>query len=500
MKRTINALCAVALMAVAALMASCSGKPAAGDESGVTVINGHRFVDLQLPSGMLWAETNVGAEEATDFGGLYSWGDTLERADCSQGSYRYGSEFEKMKKYNADDGKTVLDAADDAATAGWGEECRTPTEEEFKELADTTNCTWTWTKKVTAQNDTVAGYEVKSRRNGNSIFLPAAGARNAKDIVLRGENGMYWTSTVDSRQPGNAACLSFYFANYSWYRNARCMGGSVRPVASPRQDKDEAAPVPTLDVDSVVAHMTKDSTVECKFYVDYPVGDDSLALGVRDFIARELASTYIGRQTDDKAALAKYPVYKGSLASGKKLVDFYAKGTMRYLMAERKETESYCSGDIPPLYETVKINKWKETPGYVTYGVSNECYLGGAHGSYSFYYVNISKHTFKPVDKTVDASRVKELQPLLRKGVLWYFRECGETGVTKANLNDYLILPDNGLIPLPVCNPWVENDSLDFVYQQYEIAPYAAGLVSFKVALKDIKPYLTKEAKDMLGE
>lgn len=45
MKRTINALCAVALMAVAALMASCSGKPAAGDESGVTVINGHRFVD-----------------------------------------------------------------------------------------------------------------------------------------------------------------------------------------------------------------------------------------------------------------------------------------------------------------------------------------------------------------------------------------------------------------------------------------------------------------------
>ena len=70
MKRTINALCAVALMAVAALMASCSGKPAAGDESGVTVINGHRFVDLQLPSGMLWAETNVGAEEATDFGGL----------------------------------------------------------------------------------------------------------------------------------------------------------------------------------------------------------------------------------------------------------------------------------------------------------------------------------------------------------------------------------------------------------------------------------------------
>ncbi len=230
-------LCAAAMVTAAfALMASCAGKSAAkADNGGMVEIDGHRFVDLQLPSRVLWAETNVGAGEVTDFGGLYSWGETTENADCSQEHYRYGADFEKMTKYNAQDKKTVLDASDDAATANWGKDCRTPTEAEFTELADTANCTWTWVTKVTARKDTVAGYEVKSRRNGNAIFLPAAGARNGKDIVLRGENGMYWTGTADRNQSGNAACVSFYFANYSRYMNARYMGGSVRPVADARK-------------------------------------------------------------------------------------------------------------------------------------------------------------------------------------------------------------------------------------------------------------------------
>ena len=109
-----------------------------------------------------------------------------------------------------------------------------PTGEEFKELADTANCTWTWVKKTVAPGDTVSGYEVKSVRNGNAIFLPAAGARNEKNIVLRGESAVYWTSSLGSDAKGNAVCLSFYFANYSWYNNARYIGASVRAVADGR--------------------------------------------------------------------------------------------------------------------------------------------------------------------------------------------------------------------------------------------------------------------------
>ena len=40
------------------------------------IINGHKFVDLGLPSGLLWAETNIGAATAADDGCYFAWGET----------------------------------------------------------------------------------------------------------------------------------------------------------------------------------------------------------------------------------------------------------------------------------------------------------------------------------------------------------------------------------------------------------------------------------------
>ncbi len=201
------------------------------------IINGHRFVDLQLPSGVLWAETNVGAETPVGYGALFAWGEVRPKSDCSQETYRYGSDFDRMTKYNASDRKTTLVATDDAATANWGDGCRMPTQKEFEELCDTANCTWVWTKLPVAGNDSISGYEVKSVRNSNAIFLPAAGARNGKETVMRGDNAVYWTSTRDVNQAGNATCVSFYFANYRCYENARYIGSSIRPVAERPQKK-----------------------------------------------------------------------------------------------------------------------------------------------------------------------------------------------------------------------------------------------------------------------
>lgn len=259
----------------------------------------------------------------------------------------------------------------------------------------------------------------------------------------------------------------------------------------------------TLAVDSIGYHKKTSSGMECTISVDYPQGDDSLAVGVRNFIARELAARYIPRErTDEAKYLQKYPVYKGSVGDGKKLVDYYGTGTMNYLVEYREEMSEFNGNndEMPPLYQQVKIKKSEETPLYVTYCVTDERNMGGAHGSYNFYYVNISKRTFKPVYNMVDSKRIRALQPLLRKGVLWYLRECGETSAADSTLNSYLLLPESGIIPLPEHTPWLEKDTLKFVYQQYEIAPYAVGPVAFDVAVKDIKKYLTTEAKALLGE
>ncbi len=221
------------VMLTASVLQSCGHAASKGkaDDGGV-VINGHRFVDLQLPSGLLWAETNVGAESATDNGDYYAWGETKTKADYSESAYLYGHSYDNMEKYNAADGKQVLEGTDDVAASSWGEPCRMPTCKEFEELKDTANCSWTWVEKVSESNDTLRGYGVKSQRNGNSIFLPAAGARNGTHLYLNGSDGNYWTSTLSDDNCGDAYTLSFYFANGSFYRNARYMGSSVRPVAS----------------------------------------------------------------------------------------------------------------------------------------------------------------------------------------------------------------------------------------------------------------------------
>lgn len=111
---------------------------------GVYLINGHKFIDLGLPSGLLWAETNIGAETAYDDGYYYAWGETSTKEDYSTSTYKgltidttYSELYEKYiyteiySKYNETDGKTVLDKEDDAAYVNWGISCRMPTKEDW---------------------------------------------------------------------------------------------------------------------------------------------------------------------------------------------------------------------------------------------------------------------------------------------------------------------------------------------------------------------------------
>ena len=138
-----------------------------GLDDGVYLINGHKFVDLGLPSGLLWAEANIGAEAAADDGNYYAWGETTTKAGYYWRNYKYG-EYLDLSKYTSTDGKTVLDKEDDAAYVNWGSPCRMPTTAEFKELCNTDNCTWSWTSKITSSNESINGYEVTSKKIGRA--------------------------------------------------------------------------------------------------------------------------------------------------------------------------------------------------------------------------------------------------------------------------------------------------------------------------------------------
>ena len=201
-------------------------------------------VDLGLPSGIRWASCNVGATTPEGYGYYFAWGETESKKDYSWETYKYANVGEfyhhKFTKYCTDassgdngfiDNKTVLEPEDDAATANWGDVWRMPTDAEWTELRE--QCTWTWT----AQNG-MNGYQVASKTNGNSIFLPAAGFRdgNAAPYVA-GRRGYYGSSSLLENSSDDVWIVTFNHEKVERDNDKRNKGLSVRPV----QDKQEEA-------------------------------------------------------------------------------------------------------------------------------------------------------------------------------------------------------------------------------------------------------------------
>ena len=193
--------------------------------------NGYDYVDLGLPSGLKWATCNVGADKPEGYGDYFAWGEVESKPICDWSTYKWcqGSSTTQTKyctdsEYGVVDNKTVLDLADDAAHANWGGKWRMPTEAEWTELRE--KCTWTWT---TIHG--VPGYEVKSKVNSNSIFLPAAGLCGGTGLYLLGENGYYWSSSLESDSyPYCAWCVAFSLGGYDSDFDGRYCGNSIRPV------------------------------------------------------------------------------------------------------------------------------------------------------------------------------------------------------------------------------------------------------------------------------
>ena len=196
--------------------------------------NNHDYVDLGLPSGLLWATCNVGADTPEDYGDYFAWGDTQPKELYNWSTYQYcngsSSTFTKYCNksnygYNGfTDDLTTLESVDDAATANWGEGWRIPTEEEWAELLQYTTNTWT------TQNG-VSGI-LFSASNGNSIFLPAAGYRIESQCNFVGFYGKYWSSSLNLNYPYYARGINSSSSDCSTNNTSRSYGQSVRAVRS----------------------------------------------------------------------------------------------------------------------------------------------------------------------------------------------------------------------------------------------------------------------------
>ena len=201
--------------------------------------NDHEYVDLGLPSGLLWATCNIGANSPEDYGDYFAWGETQPKDDYSWSTYQYsnGSFGNTLTKYCSNssygyngftDNLTTLLPEDDAAMANWGTDWRMPTKEEWQELRNNTTVIWTAQNGVYGRLFTAA--------NGNSIFLPAAGFRTDDLHYYAGSFGDYWSSSLNTIVPDGAWGLDFGSGNeYNLSGYSRASGFTVRPVRSSGQ-------------------------------------------------------------------------------------------------------------------------------------------------------------------------------------------------------------------------------------------------------------------------
>ena len=176
----------------------------------------HDYVDLGLPSGTLWATCNVGANSPEEYGDYFAWGETEPKEDYNDWtSYRISDYI--LAKYNVDGGTgilTSLQPEDDAATVNWGSDWQMPSDFQIDELMNYTVMEWT-------QLNGVNGRLFTSTRNGNSIFLPAAGYYYYDGKSEEGEAGNYWLRLMRG--------IRFTSSDFYLYGN-HDMCFTVRPV------------------------------------------------------------------------------------------------------------------------------------------------------------------------------------------------------------------------------------------------------------------------------
>ena len=189
--------------------------------TSIDLVSLFNYVDLGLPSGLKWANCNLGASSPEKQGKYYAWGEIAEKQAYNWETYEFYKDS-MLVKYTDSDGLTSLETDNDAATSMLGSAWRMPTREEFAELYD--NCN----KEYTTQNE-VNGYRFTGP-NGNSIFLPLAGGRDGEGLMSNGESGFYWVSTLYSDDIEYA--WGFILEPASCYETSyyRMLGQTIRPV------------------------------------------------------------------------------------------------------------------------------------------------------------------------------------------------------------------------------------------------------------------------------
>ena len=138
------------------------------------------------------------------------------------GSERTLTKYNNNSSYGTVDTLTTLEQVDDAAYQS-DNTCRMPTKAELEELRTNTTSTWETLNGVD-------GMRFTSKTNGNSIFVPPAGACYGGSVNGVGSGGYLWSSSLDESDSRFAWYLRFNSSSVNMGSYNRYDGLTVRAV------------------------------------------------------------------------------------------------------------------------------------------------------------------------------------------------------------------------------------------------------------------------------
>lgn len=205
------------------------------------------YVDMGLPSGLLWAKKNIDITQADGFAAsehqyectFFSWGNVDGHNPISTSAFDYNWGTGNDGPYASTPGAALtghISPSFDAARVNLGAPWRMPTTEEFAELfanikyvdANGDEIDTTQANKLVTVNS-VVGLNLKSNINGNILFFPCSGYGGGQSWGSRGSGGYYWSSSLYSATSGRN--LGFHSGGVSRQNsNSRFDGFAVRPV------------------------------------------------------------------------------------------------------------------------------------------------------------------------------------------------------------------------------------------------------------------------------
>ena len=220
-------------------------------------------IDMNLPSGTLWCKYNLDvnpnqlSKPEDWYGGYYAWGELEGNKTNKVGkfyfdwdNYKFGESHNKLTKYcnnpkyglnHFNDNLVKLLPEDDAAYQNkkfYNYKFHIPTKEQCEELINYTTNYWVNNydpNKIKHNPKDDGGIQglnggLFKGKNGNQLFIPAAGFRDRSSIYDVGLTCYLWSSSLHSQYPDGAYYLYFDFAYTSIYDSQRCDGFSIRPV------------------------------------------------------------------------------------------------------------------------------------------------------------------------------------------------------------------------------------------------------------------------------